>query len=1033
MKIGSKILSKDGSYYAITEIQKYNVRTEVYNIEVENNHNYFVGNLEILVHNYGSSGAGESSNSGGDSGSSDDDDDDWREERIAEIKAELEEKERERAEYAKAESELRESYKEYSEGLESLKEGLKGEGVDEVINATANRINDVVELHNNTVSAINSIDKEINALHNELNSLGGSAPRPVRESLPTLSKPDGSANNNNSKFSYDRDSYNRALEKFDSANSHFNEALGTLHGAPNYSTRMENSIHQDYNTLNSLSFTLRIFQYRIENDEALLSGDVSNFVPKTTNLDNLLNSTYVTDLSQYYNHGHFNVTTGNKTYEMTDEQKLVFAAIVAAEMGQNYGPNDALAICSVVLNRCEMENWQQTGGTDPYAQITFGGVNHKYEFEAYYDGKHKKYIEGATTGNWDLREANPEKFEIAYKAMEDALHGVRNTLEFTEYHAPEGPNWDSDYHSIPSGNNFYTNDYDKRFTGGNPTLAPLSPRVEINNQGNITNLSSYNSNITTGTSNDFSSQVLSVEALEEFRENMNIDNDNIYNQQSLNNNNSNLSQNNSSKSDFERVMPASVPFIVSSLNKSSNSVSSVDYAKSSINPYAGGVKAEFNPTTSDNQTSSLPTDNLNWTPSYMRGSQPASPTAVSTVDYAKSGINPYAGGVKAEFSTTTSDNQTSSLPTDNLNWAPSYMGGNQPASPTAAKPVTKTDTSMDNLNWAPSYMGGNQPASPTAKKATNQVDITSLSYTSNSRNGTTTYSSQESVAHTPTGIPSYVPTGEPSYTPTGTPSYVPTGTPSYVPTGVPSYVPTGTPLYTPTRTPVVETQPTPVVETQPTPVVETQPTPVVETQPTPVVETQPTPVVETQPTPVVETQPTPVVETQPTPVVETQPTSTIIRKPIVQNSSKNNSSEIFNFQVDGTNVDVNYNNPVNSDNSVNESFDINSSNIESVYETPSFVLPTPEIQKQSHSNIGKVIGTTAVLGAAAVGAYGIKKVYDKNNNNNNEYDKDYIDDTKYVDTMEFNTNLDKIDQDEIDKYGLTTRKDTIVATEEDIL
>ena len=52
LKLNDKVLYTDGKYHKITKISKTELNEFVYNIEVENNHNYYVGKQGILVHNY---------------------------------------------------------------------------------------------------------------------------------------------------------------------------------------------------------------------------------------------------------------------------------------------------------------------------------------------------------------------------------------------------------------------------------------------------------------------------------------------------------------------------------------------------------------------------------------------------------------------------------------------------------------------------------------------------------------------------------------------------------------------------------------------------------------------------------------------------------------------------------------------------------------------------------------------------------------------------------------------------------------------
>ena len=51
LKVGNLVITSDGKYYEITNIEFKIVTDNFYNIEVENNHNYYVTEDNILVHN----------------------------------------------------------------------------------------------------------------------------------------------------------------------------------------------------------------------------------------------------------------------------------------------------------------------------------------------------------------------------------------------------------------------------------------------------------------------------------------------------------------------------------------------------------------------------------------------------------------------------------------------------------------------------------------------------------------------------------------------------------------------------------------------------------------------------------------------------------------------------------------------------------------------------------------------------------------------------------------------------------------------
>ena len=51
LKAGDLVMDSNGNYYPIRRITSMTVVENVYNIEVEDNHNYYVSRDNILVHN----------------------------------------------------------------------------------------------------------------------------------------------------------------------------------------------------------------------------------------------------------------------------------------------------------------------------------------------------------------------------------------------------------------------------------------------------------------------------------------------------------------------------------------------------------------------------------------------------------------------------------------------------------------------------------------------------------------------------------------------------------------------------------------------------------------------------------------------------------------------------------------------------------------------------------------------------------------------------------------------------------------------
>ena len=93
-------------------------------------------------------------------------------------------------------------------------------------------------------------------------------------------------------------------------------------------------------------------------------------------------------------------------YDLSDEDIELLCAIVAAESDKTY--DDALAVITTILNRCEAPNWIRSHGTDPIAQATAPN-----QFVVYQHGSYKAYMNG--------KAPNTVK-----EAVADALAGVRN-------------------------------------------------------------------------------------------------------------------------------------------------------------------------------------------------------------------------------------------------------------------------------------------------------------------------------------------------------------------------------------------------------------------------------------------------------------------------------------------------------------------------------------------------------------------------------------------------------------------------------
>ena len=114
------------------------------------------------------------------------------------------------------------------------------------------------------------------------------------------------------------------------------------------------------------------------------------------------------DITKYHNNiaNGFEVTTGNLTYQLCDEDIELLCAIVSAESDKSY--DDALAVVSTILNRCERSNWINSHGRDPISQATAPN-----QYVVYQHGSYERYMNGNAPST-------------VVQAVKDALAGVRN-------------------------------------------------------------------------------------------------------------------------------------------------------------------------------------------------------------------------------------------------------------------------------------------------------------------------------------------------------------------------------------------------------------------------------------------------------------------------------------------------------------------------------------------------------------------------------------------------------------------------------
>lgn len=133
---------------------------------------------------------------------------------------------------------------------------------------------------------------------------------------------------------------------------------------------------------------------------------------KILNISN--SSIYKTNPTSGFNNSgvKFELTTGNKTYNLSEKELNELYAIVASEAAHN--PDDALGVISVILNRTESKD-NFFGGPNP-TPLSIAKANN--QFEGYFAGFYKRYLNsnGEYIGD-----------QVIKQAVDDGLNGMRNT------------------------------------------------------------------------------------------------------------------------------------------------------------------------------------------------------------------------------------------------------------------------------------------------------------------------------------------------------------------------------------------------------------------------------------------------------------------------------------------------------------------------------------------------------------------------------------------------------------------------------
>jgi hypothetical protein len=108
----------------------------------------------------------------------------------------------------------------------------------------------------------------------------------------------------------------------------------------------------------------------------------------------------------------FNVSVNNNTYDVSGSDLDLLIAVICVEAGDSI--DDALAVISVILNRCDSDKWGNYFGRNPISQITAPN-----QFEVYFKNMYYSYLPSG-------KNYNSAKYNYVKEAVLDGLNGVRN-------------------------------------------------------------------------------------------------------------------------------------------------------------------------------------------------------------------------------------------------------------------------------------------------------------------------------------------------------------------------------------------------------------------------------------------------------------------------------------------------------------------------------------------------------------------------------------------------------------------------------
>ena len=196
---------------------------------------------------------------------------------------------------------------------------------------------------------------------------------------------------------------------------------------------------------NQLNNYINVYRTTEKNLKTELTEKLQILKAEEKTEENYSEPLYSIDASKYINNEAmgFVVTEGNKEYSLSDYEFDVVVAVVAAEYHNEY-PDDALAVVSVILNRCDSAKWVSWAGSTPYSQVITKG-----QFEVYFTTNenisYKRFMPGGS-------KYGSSKYAIAKQAVLDGFNGIRNN-SYLGFRSGSSVSY-SDYYIVPGGNRY---------------------------------------------------------------------------------------------------------------------------------------------------------------------------------------------------------------------------------------------------------------------------------------------------------------------------------------------------------------------------------------------------------------------------------------------------------------------------------------------------------------------------------------------------------------------------------------------------